>query len=180
MKLLYFTSRYEPRNTLVSSRFNTTDGWGWEGSLWLSMGEQLREGSWDPRIDPFIPEIQEMIDYAHTKGVSLMGYVYPCLLFQSQPQAWDGGAMDLSNNAAADWLLSVMLAFLEKSGGGGFAWDHNIYAGSVTKQYSQWRSWMRILATLREFYPVSNFQFQYPGFSSYFTRLFSVINIFQL
>ena len=37
---------YEPRNTLVSSRFNTTDGWGWEGSLWLSMGEQLREGSW--------------------------------------------------------------------------------------------------------------------------------------
>jgi len=28
-----------------------------------------------------------MIDYAAAKNVKLMGYVYPCLLFQSQPQA---------------------------------------------------------------------------------------------
>ena len=34
---------YEPRNTRHSTRFNSTDGWGWEGSLWFSMGEQIRE-----------------------------------------------------------------------------------------------------------------------------------------
>jgi len=30
--------------------------------------------------------------------------------------------MDLSDNKAADWLLEVMLAFLKKTGGAGFAW----------------------------------------------------------
>jgi hypothetical protein len=39
---------YEPRNTRHASRFNTTDGWGWEGSLFFSMGEQLREDHWSP------------------------------------------------------------------------------------------------------------------------------------
>ena len=31
--------RYEPQDSRHSSRFKTTDGWGWEGSLWLSLGE---------------------------------------------------------------------------------------------------------------------------------------------
>ena len=31
--------------------------------------------------------------------------------------------------------------------------DHNIYAGFKLKQYAQWRSWMRILRTLREHFP---------------------------
>ena len=39
---------YEPFNSLRSSRKTATDGWGWEGSLWLSMGEQIRNGSWAP------------------------------------------------------------------------------------------------------------------------------------
>jgi hypothetical protein len=48
---------YEPRNTLHSSRFNTTDGWGWEGSLWFSMGEQIREQQWDPITDA-VPQVR--------------------------------------------------------------------------------------------------------------------------
>ena len=39
------------------------------------------------------------------------------------------------------------------SGAGGFAWDHNIYAGDTSKQYSQWRAWMRILEKLRQDFP---------------------------
>merc|ERR1719235_1574431 len=55
---------YEPRNTLHSSRFNTTDGWGWEEVLWLSMGELLREGKWDPRTDDVPADILGMVKYA--------------------------------------------------------------------------------------------------------------------
>lgn len=34
---------YGPGNTRHSSRHNST-GWGWEGLLWLSMGEKRRQG----------------------------------------------------------------------------------------------------------------------------------------
>lgn len=46
-----------------------------EGSLWLSMGEQIRTGQWAPKKDPMPAEIQTMIDYAAAKDVKLMGYV---------------------------------------------------------------------------------------------------------
>ena len=73
---------YEPFNSLRSSRKTATDGWGWEGSLWLSMGEQIRNGSWAPAAGKKMPvEIQTMIDYAQSKQIKLMGYVYPCLDF---------------------------------------------------------------------------------------------------
>ena len=70
---------YEPANSLRGSRYNTTDGWGWEGSLWFSMGEQVREGTWDPLTDPVPPEILAMVAYAESKGVKLLSYCYPTL-----------------------------------------------------------------------------------------------------
>jgi hypothetical protein len=39
--------------------------------------------SWAPTQDKMPAEIQEMIDYAASKNVKLMGYVYPCLDFVS-------------------------------------------------------------------------------------------------
>lgn len=147
---------YEPFNSLRSSRKTATDGWGWEGSLWFSMGEQIRNGSWAPAADKKMPaEIQTMIDYAQSKQVKLMGYVYPCLNFvggSKVPAALVDGSMDLSNREYQTWLTNTLLAFLEMSGGGGFAWDHGIFAGG-SKQYAQWRAWMEILQTLRTHYP---------------------------
>ena len=148
---------YEPFNSLRSSRKTATDGWGWEGSLWLSMGEQIRNGSWSPlKSKQLPPEIDAMVKYAAAKGVKLMGYVYPCLNFAAGsgvPAALFGGSMDLSNREYQQWLIATMLAFLDLSGGGGFAWDHGIFAGPQSLQYAQWRSWMQILKALREKYP---------------------------
>jgi hypothetical protein len=47
----------------------TQDGWGWEGSLWLSTGEQIRNGSFSSTKDKIPAEIQTMINYADGKGV---------------------------------------------------------------------------------------------------------------
>jgi hypothetical protein len=142
---------YEPFNSLRASRKTATDGWGWEGSLWLSMGEQVRNGSWAPKTDKMPAEIQSMIDYASAKNVKLMGYVYPCLDFvggSGVPAALKGGSMDLSNRPFQKWMTQTMLDFLDVTGGGGFAWDHNIYAGGPEFQYAQWRAWMTILVSL--------------------------------
>lgn len=64
-----------------------------------------------------------------------------------------GGSMDLSNRAFQKWMTQTLLDFLDVTGGGGFAWDHNIFAGGAQFQYAQWRAWMAILAELRTHYP---------------------------
>ncbi len=146
---------YEPRNTLHATRFNSTDGWGWEASLWFGLGEMLREGVWNPAAatDAFPEDITDMVSYARSKNVSLLAYVYPCLAFQRHAEAVVGGALDLSAPGVADWMSLTLTAFMRRSGAGGFAWDHNIYAGDASKRYSQWRAWMRILKKLREDFP---------------------------
>ena len=144
---------YEPRNTLHSSRFNTTDGWGWEETLWFSMGERIREGAWNPMDDPAPSDILAMVEYAATKGVKLCAYVYPNLQFEAVPSAIIDGAANLANPTFAAWLGDTLKAFVDRTHAGGFAWDHNIFAGGVDLQYAQWRAWMRILKDLREAHP---------------------------
>ena len=64
-----------------------------------------------------------------------------------------GATQDLSNIAFQKWMVTTMLNFLEVTAGGGFAWDHNIFAGGAAFQYAQWRAWMAILKELRTHYP---------------------------
>jgi hypothetical protein len=144
---------YEPANTLHGSRFNTTDGWGWEGSLWFGMGELIREGRFDPVTDEVPTDIMAMVEYAEAKGVRFMAYVYPCLHFQALSKYFVGGGtnvVDISRPEVQDWFISRMIAFQTKTRAGGWAWDHDIYAGPSGLHYGQWRGWMRILAALRE------------------------------
>jgi hypothetical protein len=145
---------YEPQNSLHSSRFNTTDGWGWEMSLWFSLGEQLREGRWNARRDSVPQDILDMVAYARSKGVKLLAYVYPCLAFQEVKQYEFGSynVLDLSQPPAADWLLETLSAFMVKTGAGGFAWDHDIFT-SPARPYPQWRAWNYVLNKLRARFP---------------------------
>eukprot|EP00939_MAST-03C_sp_MAST-3C-sp1_P002884 g2884.t1 len=146
---------YEPRNTLHASRFNSTDGWGWEASLWFSLGEAIREGTWSPKREASeVPsDILAMVAYAKQKDIKLLAYVYPCLLFQEMSEYWLDGALDLSSPRASRWLSETLLAFANRTYAGGFAFDHDIFAGDSSKQYSQWRSWMWILKNLRDAFP---------------------------
>jgi hypothetical protein len=143
---------YGPGNSLHSTRHNST-GWGWEGILWLSMGEKLRQGSWSPITDAVPTDILDMVSYAKSRGVSLVAYVYPCLAFQQFPDAIIDGAANLADPQFANWLLSTLSAFVKITGIGGFAWDHDIFAGDSRLQNAQWSSWMYILSQLREQYP---------------------------
>eukprot|EP00937_MAST-01D_sp_MAST-1D-sp2_P003944 g3944.t1 len=144
---------YEPFNSLLASRRNVTDGWGWEGSLWFSLGEQLREGAWHPSVDDVPADVLGMVEYARSKGVRLLAYAYPCLPFEAQADSVTGGALSLAPTRVQDWWIRTMLDFMRKTGAGGFAWDHDIFAGDASQRYAQWRGWMRILAALRAEFP---------------------------
>lgn len=117
------------------------------------MGEQLREGAWDPATDATPADILGMVAYAASKGVQLLAYAYPCLKFEAQASSWVGASLSLAPAAVQDWWIVTMNAFLAGSGAGGFAWDHNIYSGDKALQYQEWRGWMRILAAVRAAHP---------------------------
>jgi hypothetical protein len=146
---------YEPGNTRYADRHNSTDGWGWEASLWFSMGERIREGVWSPvsSEDAVPQDILDMVAYAASKNVELLAYVYPCLAFAEHAEAVIGNALDLSAPGVAEWMAGSLVGFMAKTGAGGFAWDHDIFAGDASKRYAQWRSWMNILAVLRARFP---------------------------
>ena len=62
------------------------DAWGWENVLWLTLGQKLRKGEWDPAKDKLPAPVQELQDYAKGKNLSFMAYVYPSLPFVQNPE----------------------------------------------------------------------------------------------
>ena len=40
---------FAPSNSAVSTRANNTDWWGWEFCLFLTLGEDIRQGYWVPK-----------------------------------------------------------------------------------------------------------------------------------
>lgn len=94
-------------------------------------------------------DILEMVQYARSKGVALCAYVYPCLPFEQFSEHWtqgrDPNTLDISAPEVQRWMTDTMIAFVEKSGAGGFAWDHDIFVPKGGGQYAQWRAWMEIL-----------------------------------
>lgn len=149
-------------NSEVSRVEDNADAWGWENVLWFGLGQKIRKGEWDPRRDPVPASIQEMLQHAKARGVRLVAYVYPSLGFLQDPEwtRWTGGKVggyagaDTGVRSFQDWLLAELVAFAERTGAGGFSFDHwwIAYDGASSK-YAQWYGCRRILAELRRRLP---------------------------
>eukprot|EP01060_Flectonema_neradi_P030181 TRINITY_DN431_c14_g1_i1.p1 TRINITY_DN431_c14_g1~~TRINITY_DN431_c14_g1_i1.p1 ORF type:complete len:958 (+),score=168.93 TRINITY_DN431_c14_g1_i1:132-2876(+) len=148
-----------PQNSAHSSRFNTTDGWGWETVLWFSMGEKIREGKWNPSSDPMPSDVLSFSKNASTSGVKILAYVYPIICFEPLKEYFvgsGGNCVDLSKDYPKDWVLNALVEFYQKAGPGmgGFAWDHGALAGNDKNlQYAQWRNWLWIRQELTVKFP---------------------------
>ena len=148
---------FAPQNTGVSSRYNATDGWGWEEGLWLTLGEHLRAGQWVPGRDAVPASIQYLLDYAASRNVKLMAYVYPPLGFRAEGDgAWLFGGDCCATLASVEfqhYLAETMIAFARVTGLGGFSFDYNGYGDPDHSTYAQWRGWHWILRQLRDNLP---------------------------
>ena len=148
---------FAPQNTAVSSRFNATDGWGWEEALWLTLGEHIRAGQWVPGRDPVPPSIQYFLDYAASRQVKLMAYVYPPLAFRAPgDSAWLFGGDCCASLAVPQfqrYLADTLIAFARVTGVGGFSFDYNSYGDAAHTTYAQWRGWHWVLRQLRDALP---------------------------
>ncbi len=146
---------FAPKNTGLSDRNQSTDSWHWEYVLWLTLGEKIRKGEWRVDRDPVPDSIQEMLDYAKSKNVQLMAYVYPDLPF-SQSKEWltpDGQHASLGYRSLQDWLIDTLVAFQRKTGLGGYFFDYVFLYLPVTSRYSQWFGWRRVMETVRRTLP---------------------------
>jgi hypothetical protein len=146
---------FAPRNTGVSAQDQSIDSWKWEYVLWLTLGQKIRSGEWRVDRDPIPDSIQQMLDYARSKNVKLIAYVYPDLAF-SQSKVWltpDGKHASLADRSLQDWLIATMVAFQRKTGLGGYFFDYVYLSFPGASRYSQWFGWRRVQEALRRAAP---------------------------
>jgi hypothetical protein len=92
------------------------------------------------------------LDYAKSKNVKLVAYVYPTLPFAGNPGWLVGDHKEnasLANREFQDWLIKELLAFYRRTGIGGYSFDYTWLDLPGAIEYSQWWGWRRIMETLR-------------------------------
>jgi hypothetical protein len=149
---------FAPTNSSLARRDDSTDDWKWENLLWLGLGQKIRRNEWSPARDPVPASVQEMLDYAKSRKVSLVAYVYPVLAFTQNPE-WlvtRANAKDPSRKYAnlgyrslQDWLIDTLVEFRKKTGISGYAFDHTFLTFEGPSPYAQWAGWRRVMETLR-------------------------------
>ena len=151
---------YAPSNSALSRREESVDDWSWEHVLWLGLGQKIRKNEWNPRSSPVPSSVQEMLDYANTKRVGLLAYVYPVLPFSQNPEWLVPSRSDpkrqsasLSNRALQDWLIDELVAFRRRTGIAGYAFDHTFLTFEGSSRYAQWWGWRRVMEELRRRVP---------------------------
>lgn len=147
---------FAPANSEVSRREDSRDDWGWEFTLWLGMGEKIRQNQWDPSTGTIPASVREMLDYARGKNLKLMAYVYPVMGF-TQNREWlvaaKGTRGNLGVHILQDWLIGALEGFAKHTGISGYSFDHTFLNQEGASQYAQWWGWRRVMETLRRDMP---------------------------
>ena len=152
---------FAPSNSALGSRDQSTDDWGWENLLWLGLGIQIRKGEFNVAKDPIPTSIQTILDYAKSKNVSLLAYIYPVLPFAGNSE-WivEGSSYHNKKRNASigvrsfqDYLINTISTFYERTGISGFSYDYTFLWYEGSSRYEQWWGWRRVKETLRKKYP---------------------------
>ncbi len=151
---------FAPTNSDLAKREDSTDDWSWENLLWAGFGQKVRKNEWNPKTGPIPPSVREMLDYAAGKKVKLLAYVYPVLAFSQNPEWLTARKNDpkrvygnLGFRSLQDWLIETLVAFHDRLGLGGYAFDHAFLNIDGTSRYAQWAGWRRVMEELRRRIP---------------------------
>jgi hypothetical protein len=152
---------YGPADYSLARIPDDTDSWNWEHILWLDLGQQIRKGKWDPSSSPMPTTATEMLDYAKSKNVGLLAYVYPSVPF-SQDSSWlvtesrsqsKNAYASLASREFQDYLIHQLVVFKNRTGISGYSFDYTFLNLPGSSSYSQWWGWRRVLETLRKSEP---------------------------
>jgi len=156
------TLLFAPANSTLAKRDDDTDSWHWEHTLWLNLGQKIRKGEWDPASSPIPGDISAMLDYAKSKHVGLLAYVYPSVPF-AQNRSWlvhGSGSYSASSLYASmasrplqDMLLHDLIAFKRRTGIAGYSFDYAFLDLAGSSSYAQWFGWRRVMQELKRSEP---------------------------
>ncbi|MGE5110904.1 MAG: hypothetical protein ACM3JB_08625, partial [Acidobacteriaceae bacterium] len=155
------TILYAPTNSDLASMDQDADDWNWEHVLWLGFGQALRGGKWDPETGTIPASVTEMLDYAKSKKIGLLAYVYPSLPFSQDP-GWlvtdtkrptKNTYATLASREFQEFLLRELLAFKKRTGIAGYSFDYTFLNLPGSSAYAQWYGWRRVLEGLRHAEP---------------------------
>lgn len=153
------TLLYAPENSKLAQRSDSADSWKWEYVLWLGLGQKIRSGAWDPTRSPIPESVSAMVDYAKQRHVGLLAYVYPSIPF-SHNRSWlvadrDGkhSYATLSSRKLQDYLIRNLIAFHNRTGIAGYAFDYTWLTLPGSSSYAQWYGWRRVMESLRRALP---------------------------
>ena len=151
---------FAPTNSDLARREDSLDDWSWENLLWIGFGQKLRANQWKVEGGPVPASVQEMLDYARSKQLRLLAYVYPVVPFAQDPSWLVSPAADakrfyanLGFRSFQDWLIDALVAFRDRFGLGGYAFDHTFMAYPGPSRYAQWAGWRRVMEELRRRVP---------------------------
>jgi len=156
------TLLYAPTNSTLARRDNDTDSWHWEHTLWLNLGQKIRKGEWDPATGSIPADVQAMLDYARSKRVGILAYVYPSVPFRGDASWLVKGSgtygpnlqyASMSSRALQDKMIRDLIAFKRRTGIAGFSFDYAFLNLQGSSSYSQWRGWRRVMEELRKAEP---------------------------
>ncbi len=165
---------YTVRNEEIALLEDATDNWNWEHLLWLNQGTQIRAGTWDPKTDTLPAKTRELMDYAESKNVKLMAYVYPTLEFEPVRDVLTTRAANNPQVVATfgerefqDWFIENLIAFKERTGISGYSFDYWSMQLVGHSRYAQWWGGRRVLEELRKRAPdiIIDGRQQYHGYS---------------
>jgi hypothetical protein len=152
---------YAPSNHELALIENDLDDWNWEHVLWLGLGQQIRKGEWAVEKSPIPRSVTEMLEYARSKHLGILAYVYPSLPFSQNP-AWivhdprkttKNSYATLASHDFQNFLIEELLAFKRRTGIAGYSFDYAFFSVPGTSGYAQWRGWRRVMESLREAEP---------------------------
>lgn len=155
------TILYAPANSDLSNIANDADDWNWEHVTWFGLGQQIRAGKWDAEKSPIPETLTAMRDYAKSKHIGLLAYVYPSLPYAGNPN-WivldsqkkhNNSYATLSSREFQDFLIHELLVFKRRMGIAGYSFDYAFLNLPGSSSYSQWWGWRRVLEVLRESEP---------------------------
>lgn len=151
---------YAPSNSALSRREESVDDWSWEHVLWLGLGQKIRSGEWDVETGAIPATVREMVNYARSRDLGLLAYVYPVLPFAGNAEwlvtpteAPDRQYANLGVRSLQDWLIETLVTFHDRTGVAGYAFDHTFLGYEGASRYAQWYGWRRVLETLRRRIP---------------------------
>ena len=151
---------FAPTNSDLAKREDSTDDWSWENLLWVGLGQKIRKNEWnaEDRPDSAVGAGDARLRDGEEAEAARLRVSRARVL--AEPRVADRARENpkrlygnLGVRSLQDWLIETLVAFHDRLGLGGYAFDHTFLNIDGTSRYAQWAGWRRVMEELRRRIP---------------------------